>query len=564
MRLKTKITYSVIIAIFLILILETFALAEDFLTEEEKIYIDGLPVLRAASIYGAAPINFLDSKGEVQGISKRVLDEISRITGLSFECKLYNSVSDVLNSDSDIIFGLPPNYAPQNMKLTQPYLKSETIFFINSSIDLNNFDNKIYAAVYGSELPEGIKEENAIYYNNREDSLNAVESCEADYGYGNAYSVAYYTIRNNYKNILTIPREKESREYCMGLLNYDETLFSILNKSIESIDETHMQTLILDVASNIERNVTIDMVMDAYGKEIFTVSAIVIIILLLSVILNIQSNIRLKIQNKRYEVLSLISNEYHYEYYTKNNILKLSEKCSKLFETKESLDKADKVLRAFLNSGNIDDNNAIIKLTLPSGEIGVFKSVNTRIIDAQGRTESIIGKLIDVSDELKEKEELIIKSQIDELTGLYNAGTTKEYIVNRIKNKGKTSTDAFILIDCDDFKEINDTYGHLTGDKLLSKLGEILKNTFRTTDIIGRIGGDEFCVYLKDIKSVSAVKDKCSKINTKLKQATKDKMSVSIGITLVDNKEPYESLFKKADAALYKAKRNGKARFVNG
>ncbi len=132
-----------------------------------------------------APIQYTDSKGEVQGISKRVIDQVSDMTGIVFEYKLYDTLDETLNSDSDIMFGIPNNYAPSDMVLSRPYLKSETILYINSSLNINQLENKIYAAVRGSALPEGIKEENSIYFDTREESLDAVESGRADYGYGN-------------------------------------------------------------------------------------------------------------------------------------------------------------------------------------------------------------------------------------------------------------------------------------------------------------------------------------------------------------------------------------------
>ena len=73
---------------------------------------------------------------------------------------------------------------------------------------------------------------------------------------------------------------------------------------------------------------------------------------------------------------------------------------------------------------------------------------------------------------------------------------------------GDGEQDAFILIDCDDFKEINDSYGHLTGNTVLKKLAEVLKAAFRKADIIGRIGGDEFSVYMMKIPSVDFVKQR--------------------------------------------------------
>ena len=79
------------------------------------------------------------------------------------------------------------------------HIESETILYINLLVDSSQLYEKVYAAVKGSDLPEGIKEENAIYFDTREESMEAVESGKADYGYGNAYSVSFYTLQNNFK-----------------------------------------------------------------------------------------------------------------------------------------------------------------------------------------------------------------------------------------------------------------------------------------------------------------------------------------------------------------------------
>ncbi len=535
--------------------------AKNYLTNGEKAYIEQSSIIKAAAIDGAAPISFSDANGEAKGIARRVMDEISDMTGLVFEYKLYDSVEELLKSDADIIYALPPNYAPDNMVLSRPFLKSETILYINSSLDFNNLNDKIYAAVKGSALPEGIKEENSIYFNTREESLNAVEKGQADYGYGNAYSVAYYTLLHDYKNIVTIPTGKETREYCIGLLNGDEILLSIINKSISFIDDNRLQTMILEAASQTERKITFEMIMEAYGKEIFVSIFFVMAILLYSVISNMRANTKLKLQNKRYETLANISNEYLYEYNVKTRQLILSEKCFQLFGN--NYNEAIRILKDTLWNYKKDGQNEILRLPLSNGETGVFKAINSDICDEHGRTGSIIGKLVDISKEVAEKEELLAKAQVDGLTGLYNALTTKELIIDRLINKDEQILDAFLLIDCDNFKDINDTFGHLIGNQILEQVGKSLKQTFRSTDIIGRVGGDEFCVYIRDIPSIDFAYEKCQQLsNTIHDNIDEVGLSFSIGIALVHEKEEYENIFNKADKALYQAKGNGRAQVV--
>lgn len=132
-----------------------------------------------------------------------------------------------------------------------------------NSYNADELEDKKFAAIEGGVLPEGIEEENSIRYATREDSLSAVDKGKADYGYGNAYSVAYYSLKNGYKNIVTVPIGKEVREYCIGTMNSDDDiLLSIINKSLSLIDENQIQTFVLGVASKIEREVTLEMIVD--------------------------------------------------------------------------------------------------------------------------------------------------------------------------------------------------------------------------------------------------------------------------------------------------------------
>ncbi|MCM0759920.1 GGDEF domain-containing protein [Sporomusa sphaeroides DSM 2875] len=556
------------ILLFILLIIglsnSSHAASNIFLTEEEQAYIAKKGVIKAVSLDGVAPIQYSDKNKEVQGISKRVLQEISAITGLTFEYTLYGSLREVFESNAEIAFGIPNNYAPPDMILSKPYLRSETILYINAAQDPNNLDNKIYAAVRGSALPKGIKEENSIYFETREQSLDAVEAGRADYGYGNAYSVAFYTLQNGYKNLITIPKGKEARAYCIGFFHEDEILISIINKALSAIGENQLQNLVLDVAAQVERKITFSMVINRYGKEITFIIIAVLSILLFAITSNIKANKTLRMNNRRYEVLSEISNEYLFEYFTKTNHLQLSESFIQQMGTQENLNEANKILKNMLANTTADRQYFEIKLPLGNGEVGIFKVIHLSVNDDDGNLVSIIGKVVNISNEAAKREELANKALLDGLTGLYNAITTKELIQTAIcSRQGKQRMDAFILIDLDYFKDINDTHGHLAGDNVLLQLGKVLKQSFRTTDIIGRIGGDEFCIYMPNIPSLDFVKTRCQKVSTLINKEIEDiPVTISVGITLVDQDMGYEEIFKSADEVLYQAKRDGRNQIV--
>jgi len=535
----------------------------DILTYEEKSFIARNNVLKAAAFNGEAPFMYLDKNGELQGVYQRVLNRLSVLTGLKFEFELYDSFEDALKSDADIIYGINTCSETADLNISEPFLESEVIVYMNASLQSGDLANKRLAAVTGGRIPEGIKKENIIYYNTMEECLNAVSKGEADYGYGNIYSIAYYKLRNGYNNIISVPIERVICKYCIGFLNNDPVLISIINKGIKTIDISELQNFVLDEALRVDRKITLVMVMDTYGREIVFAAVLLIAILVIVIIFCINISIELREQNRRYEVLSRIANEYLYEFNVREKRLDLSDKFKYIFYTEESLNEAKKILKEELAKANTDWTNNIIRLPLPNGKTGSFKVINSKIGNKQGKTDYIIGKLIDVSDEIAEKEELLVKSQIDGLTGLYNAVTTKDLINKRIKSKEKRVVDALILLDCDCFKSINDTCGHLVGDQVLEELAKVLKKVFRSTDIVGRIGGDEFCIYLKDIPSVEFLREKCRKVSDMLLEVIElPDVSFSIGVSLIIDGQSYEEAFQRADEALYQAKRNGKSRVV--
>ena len=121
-------------------------------------------------------------------------------------------------------------------------------------------------------------------------------------------------------------------------------------------------------------------------------------------------------------------------------------------------------------------------------------------------------------------------------------------------------------MDLDDFKKINDTYGHDIGDKVLSSVAKILKDEFRKADIIGRFGGDEFIIYMTGTDDLNVAKSKAAQSLENMQDALKTthpevKIHGSFGIAPCSRpEEDYNDLFKKADNALYAAKKSGKNR----
>lgn len=154
-------------------------------------------------------------------------------------------------------------------------------------------------------------------------------------------------------------------------------------------------------------------------------------------------------------------------------------------------------------------------------------------------------------------EHLNFKASHDELTGAYNRAGY-DLLLSSID----LNSTYMLLFDVDNFKSINDTYGHETGDKVLVKLVQTLKNNFRADDYICRIGGDEFIVFM--VHATKMEKDlivsKIEKINKEL-EGTSDGLpaaSISVGIVHGSEATDISNLFEKTDAAMYQSKQNGK------
>ena len=164
--------------------------------------------------------------------------------------------------------------------------------------------------------------------------------------------------------------------------------------------------------------------------------------------------------------------------------------------------------------------------------------------------------------------QLLEWADMDYLTGLYNRRSGTEQINGFLKQMKENTeqTHAFVILDLDNFKLLNDTLGHRIGDQALQEVAEILKQHFRDQDIICRLAGDEFVIFLKDIP-VTAIYKVMENLLKKLCLTYSDgEKTVSIAASMGASLAPVqgtgvEELYQKADIALYQAKQNGKGKF---
>lgn len=178
-----------------------------------------------------------------------------------------------------------------------------------------------------------------------------------------------------------------------------------------------------------------------------------------------------------------------------------------------------------------------------------------------------VGVICDIDVEKKQKQRLLEQAQRDSLTNLYNKTAVREFVERRIQEGGEGEYQALLMIDVDNFKHVNDTYGHLCGDSLLSDVARVLKSHFRADDIVGRIGGDEFLVYLSGIAGKKQVELKAAEVLNALRllrpMKTAPPITCSIGIAVsLQKASGYFELYQCADMALYHIKAQGRNNFA--
>lgn len=173
-----------------------------------------------------------------------------------------------------------------------------------------------------------------------------------------------------------------------------------------------------------------------------------------------------------------------------------------------------------------------------------------------------------IDEQKKHELELLQKAERDPLTGLYNRNAS----LHRIDQALKKATDneevcVMFMVDIDNFKQVNDTYGHLYGDAVLCEMSKRLLGIFRREDVVGRVGGDEFIVFLSNIPSQSTALDKAAQICRGMRNiystgGRQCEISGSVGMAFSPfHGNSFDELYEKADIALYHSKSEGKNQF---
>ncbi len=188
----------------------------------------------------------------------------------------------------------------------------------------------------------------------------------------------------------------------------------------------------------------------------------------------------------------------------------------------------------------------------------------TSLLGAEGYVTRIVGRMININDKKLKEMDLLLRAEKDALTGLYNQGATEQLIHSAIGDSSENTLSALMIVDLDNFKEVNDLLGHANGDQLLQKTADFLRDMFKGGDVIGRIGGDEFLIYMRNLNTISDADEMAGNIVKRINfkfdfEEQPVHVTCSVGVAVYPyHGTTYEGLFEKADRAVYTVKANGK------
>lgn len=217
--------------------------------------------------------------------------------------------------------------------------------------------------------------------------------------------------------------------------------------------------------------------------------------------------------------------------------------------------------------GEISEQQAEIIQQSSSGsliDLGIitekFSEIQHHLTDEVARANEVINTL------MEQVKSLEMKTSLDPLTKAFNRYALQEHL-NAVLSKDNFDLDIFaLMIDVDDFKMINDKFGHIAGDKVLIFIAKLLKKALRDGDRVYRFGGEEFIILLNrtDLEGAKLVAERLLQLcrnNKPLFQNQQIAVTLSIGLTKIIENDSVDRIIERSDAALYRAKNSGKDRF---
>ena len=584
-----------------------------FYSRDEMEFVKRCNTLRVAYIADRKPLSFLNDQGEFDGISRELFDKISEISGLQFEYVPLPEGSityEFLQEQKiDLVTGVEYNSTNMNaggMLLSTPYISARKMIVSRKDFEYQAGEAYKIAVPQGSQTIKKVlmtlyPNMKIIECQNNMACFEALANKEVDMLIQNQYVVEGILSKPRYTDFVVAPMEGLADELCFstivglnggyGMSEQDSLmLITIINKAISRLEAQDVENVI--VRETLQNQYELDFVDFLYGYGWVITALFVAFVFMtlffitLSMVHKIREmqrvkDIRLKeLQQKRYKTIIECSDDLIYEISLEGESNIGSDKIKEKFgweipKKVEDLDfaKAMKILhvhpedekifrQTLLAQGEGMADELMIRIEKADGSYLWCKVSRTLLMDDNHNVVSILGKIEDVDDEMRERKALEESSRTDGLTGLLNKATFKFMVKEYLENNPSKGI-GFVFMDMDHFKDINDKLGHRMGDVVIKENAKKIQLLFANFDLVSRFGGDEFCIFVKDIPR-ETFEDRLKFAVEKMKaDYPYDEgvihLSASIGAAYCQrDKVEYRELLETADSALYKVKDRGR------
>lgn len=588
-----------------------------FYTREEIEYVQNGKTLKVAYVADRKPLSFTETDGEFDGISREIFDTIAELSGLKFEYVELPSGSityDFLREQEiDLITGVEYNSTNMNSKgifMSRPYISARKVMVSRPEFVYNDGENYKLGVIAGSQTLRTVLNKKypnleVVDYETLDDCFQALYIGEVDMLIQNQYVVEAILAKPVYSTFSVVPVDGLEDALCFstivspdaaGGMNESESalLIGILNKAITQMSDTEIDNIVM--RETLENQYDIEIFDFLYNYR-FTITAILGAFIILSVFVVFYFKEKSKrekfleeeakrsaLQQMRYQRIVECSDDLIYEISMDGKSSIGSEKIKEKFGWEIARDvqeldfkKAMEILHVHPDdepifrqsqitngSGGFDD--LTVRICKADGSYIWCRVSRTILLDDNNNVVSILGKIVDIDEEVKEKKTLEHRSRTDSLTGLLNKNTFEKEVRDFVE-KNPTDNACFIFIDMDHFKDINDRFGHSVGDQVIKETARKIQLLFANFDLVGRFGGDEFCVFVKDIPRETLI----DRLKFAVKKMESEypfnggvvKLSASIGAAYCKkSKVGYKELLDVADGAAYRAKDNGRNCYI--
>lgn len=590
---------------------------EQFYTRYELEYVKNADVLRVAYVADRRPLSFTNDDGELDGISRAIFDKVAEVSGLTFE---YVELPEgdinyeyLQEQEIDLITGVEYNSTNMNSKgilLSRPYVSARKVMVSRPEFEYDETKTYKLAVATGSQTVKTVLSNQypnleLVDYDNISDCFEALYIGEVDMLIQNQYVVDAILAKPIYSTFKVVSIDGLEDELCFSTIvnlngkygmgeEESSLVISILNKAISQISDSEMDNMVMREA--VENQYELDSFDFLYNYRftIITIVAIFVIMIFFAVIylrekkkremILEEEAKRTALQQRRYQTIVECSEDLIYEISLNGEPSIGSDKIRKKFgwEIPSKVGELDfakamailhihpddeQVFRQTMLANGIGKfDEQVLRIGKANGEYIWCRVYRTLLMDDNHNVVSILGKIVDVDEEVKEKKQLEHKSRTDMLTGLLNKQTFEKEVRDYVDSHS-TEGACFVFLDMDHFKEINDKFGHSVGDQVIKETAKKIQLLFANFDLVGRFGGDEFCVFVKEIPRDTLI----DRLRFAIKKMEQEyayeggvvKISASIGAAYCKKDHiGYKEFMDVADAAAYQAKDNGRNCYI--